>query len=292
MDKNIVDIYDLSDLKIDTNYLTIKIIYDSGKINYLEIDGEYHNKDIVKYNFPNSIYLTNIIKKYNYLNTPVIIKFKIHNLINTFNYISKYSNRKPYNLLIYDEQIIYDKISDLTILFVNSSYYNCGSLQINIYEINNSKLLTIPQYYIYKTNEFYNLESIYYIISDMYDNQYKISFDKPIKKYIIPLVNYNKCEIGMVSLECYKINHYILCYIIDKIKLNNGEIINMTQINKCNCSEYKLYNYIKKKNIFQKKINKCECFKLQKTGLINVKQLKMILDVEYLIVYKKTNISI
>ena len=48
---NIIDIYDLSNLKVDLDYMTIKFIFELGQLVGLEIDDEPYNIKKISHRF-------------------------------------------------------------------------------------------------------------------------------------------------------------------------------------------------------------------------------------------------
>jgi len=267
---NIVDIYNLNNLKIDDDYFTIKIIFEKNKIYSLEINGELQNKNKIDSYYYNShrfiINLYDIIKDYGYNNKQISIKFKIYNINDS---IIDYRSDNIAGISLYDGQIINDCIKkkfqiNLQVLFEKIT----GSIQINIHKIKQSEKIynNINYEYLeiletFNEHYFLHLDDISYLRIKKYSlcfDEMPIQINKIIKTYELPFISSTSTE-GTIEIECYKNCSEYLYYIITKINYN-GYIIDFVQNNKCICDEYTMLDYIKTDNKFYNRKKKCRCF--------------------------------
>jgi hypothetical protein len=283
---NIVDIYNLDNLKTDCSYFTIKITFDNDKIHSLEIDGELHNKNKININYFNKFRpifnLYDIIDDYGYDNILIGIKFKIHNI----NTQIIYRSENMYESSVYDDEIIIDKIVNKNFKIEFRKYMTIekitGSIQINIYELKQSNISPYSfkysdlEYYSEKfriPNNFYilKLDTPYFKIHKAYtDLNIPKCVNKIFKNYEIPFIH-NNVE-GTIQLECYCNCSIYLYYLITKI-VYNGTIIDIVQNNKCACNEYSVLDYIKTSSKFYNRKKKCLCFLIKLNNLL--KELKL-----------------
>ena len=131
---NIIDIYNLDNLKVDNNYLSLKLYIENDKLSGLIIDDEPCNLNKIKVInklYTTRIILDKIIKEFEYDECIVAIKIKIYNLNNQISY------RGLFNAIygIYDEQIFIEKLSYIDIDYKCDDIPANGYIHIIIYDI-------------------------------------------------------------------------------------------------------------------------------------------------------------
>jgi hypothetical protein len=302
MNSNIVDIYNLKNFNnlSNINKLKLSFVIDKNIISEIWANNDIIKpKDVdLKIKICNnesyisrfSCDISNIIKKYLDLkdNSKLSYQFRIKNLSckirlqRNFNIITMYDGLKKNityfknsfmnNIFIYDifdnNNIPVDKVYNEQngifeiIIFYNNISDNIIDEKRYTIKKNNLKIYIFDKYDLINTHIIFNNNNLY--LNNQYmDKNYKIvNINKIINKYELPIYENTK-KIGIIILEEYLVYEKRIFIFSKLIDYNNNESIQITQINNCDCIQYKYFlknNKDLNDDNLQKKLFKCSCY--------------------------------